>query len=75
MRSLRSKKKNSNGEPCDNNFQIIVSLVKNLNKKELEALKEGVDLTWQAINKVSQAKIIEKEQLDDIDNVEMILET
>lgn len=74
MRNLRLKKKSSEPDMADDKFQIIVNLVQNLNKKELEALKEGIDLTWQAVNKVSQAKIFVNGKLDEIDSAEMLLE-
>lgn len=74
MRSLRSKRKNKESIADDNKFQTIVSLVQNLNEKELKALIEGIELTWQAVNKVSQAKIFVNGKLDEIDSAEMLLE-
>lgn len=55
-------------------FQTIVDLIKDLDKKEFNRLKEGIDLAWQAYNKVSQAKTATEKELEDIEGPEKILE-
>lgn len=55
-------------------FQTIVDLIKDLDKKEFNRLKEGIDLAWQAYNKVSQAKTATEKELEDVEGAERMLE-
>ena len=55
-------------------FQTIVDLIKDLDKREFNRLKEGINLAWQAYNKVSQAKTATEKELEDIEETEKVLE-
>lgn len=55
-------------------FQTIVELVKDLDKKEFNRLKKGMDLAWQSYQEVRQAKTSVEKELEDIEGVERVLE-
>lgn len=75
MRSWFSrKKKNKNEDKVEARFQTVVDLVRDLDKKELNRLIEGVQLVWQGYNKVEQAKSAEEKENGDIDEAEKALE-
>ena len=74
MRSLLHRKTRHSKGRVEEKFQTIVDLIKDLDKKEFNRLKEGIDLAWQAYNKVSQAKTATEKELEDIEGTERILE-
>ena len=55
-------------------FQAVVDLIRDLDKKEFNRLKEGMDLAWQAYQKVGQAQTNAEKEIADIDGVEKVLE-
>lgn len=55
-------------------FQAVVDLIRDLDKKEFNRLKEGIDLVWQGYQKVGQAKTNVEKEMEDIDESEKILE-
>lgn len=55
-------------------FQTIVELVKDLDKREFNRLKKGMDLAWQSYQEVRQAKTSVEKELEDIEGAEKILE-
>lgn len=69
-----SRKKRISKSKVEQKFQVIVDLIKDLDRKEFNRLKEGIDLAWQAYNKVSQAKTSLEKEIEDIDLPERILE-
>lgn len=69
-----SKKKQQTEDRVAERFQKVVDLIRDLDKKEFNRLKEGIELAWQAYNKVSQAKTTVEKELEDIEIPERILE-
>ena len=55
-------------------FQAVVDLIRDLDKKEFNRLKEGMDLVWQGYQKVGQAKTTIEKEMEDIELPEKILE-
>ena len=74
MRSLLHRKTRHSKSRVEEKFQTIVDLIKDLDKKEFNRLKEGIDLAWQAYNKVSQDTTATEKELEDIEGTERILE-
>lgn len=75
MRSWFSrKKKNKIEDKVEARFQTVVDLVRDLDRKELNRLIEGVQLCWQGYQKVGQAKTTEEKENGDIDEAEKALE-
>lgn len=73
MKRWFSKKKKDE-DKVEARFQTVVDLVRDLDKRELNRLIEGVQLVWQGYNKVEQAKTAEEKEFGDIDSAERILE-
>lgn len=69
-----SKKKQQTEDRVSERFQKVVDLIRDLDKKEFNRLKEGIELAWQAYSKVSQAKTTVEKELEDIEIPERILE-
>lgn len=69
-----SKKKQQTEDRVAERFQKVVDLIRDLDKKEFNRLKEGIELAWQAYSKVSQAKTTVEKELEDIEIPERILE-
>ena len=74
MRDWFLRRKSSNEDRVEAKFQTIVDLIKDLDKKEFNRLQEGMNLAWQAYNKVSQAKTATEKELADIEVAEKFLE-
>ena len=55
-------------------FQSIVDMIKDLDKKEIARLQEGITLVWQGYQKVKQAQTTDDKISDDIDKSETFLE-
>lgn len=70
----RKKKDNQDVDKVEARFQTVVDLVRDLDKKELNRLIEGVQLVWQGYNKVEQSRSAEDKEDDDIEDAERILE-
>ncbi len=70
---LRNKK-NKFEDKVEARFQTVVDLVRDLDKKELNRLIEGVQLCWQGYQKVGQAKTTEEKENGDIEEAEKALE-
>lgn len=68
------KKKNQTEDRVEARFQTIVSLVKDLDKKEFNRLKKGMDLAWQGYQEVRQAKTNAEKEVEDIEETEKVLE-
>lgn len=54
-------------------FQTIVTLIKDLDKREFNRLVEGMQLAWEAYSKVKQARPAEERGMDEIENAEKLL--
>ena len=54
-------------------FQTIVTLIKDLDKREFNRLVEGMTLAWEAYNKVRQARPADEKGDADIEKAEKIL--
>lgn len=70
-----SRKKNN--QPIDRveaKFQAVVDIVRGLDRREFNRLKEGMELVWQGYDKVGRAKTREEKELEDIEGPERILE-
>jgi hypothetical protein len=74
MVGLFSKKHSRHIDRVEAKFQTVVDLVKDLDRKEFNRLKEGMELCWQGYQKVSQAKTNEEKENADIDEAEKVLE-
>lgn len=69
------KKKSVSVDRVEAKFQAVVDLIRDLDKKEFNRLKEGMDLVWQGYQKVSQAKTATEKEMEDIEGPEKILES
>ena len=67
-------KKKRNADRVEAKFQAVVDLIRDLDRKEFNRLKEGMELVWQGYNKVGQAKTAAEKEVADIENSEKILE-
>lgn len=74
MKNWFSKKKNKIEDKVEARFQIVVDLIRDLDKKELNRLIEGMQLVWQGYNKVEQAKTTDEKEYGDINDAEKALE-
>lgn len=69
-----SHKKKNNIDRVEAKFQAVVDLIRDLDRKEFNRLKEGMELVWQGYNKVGQAKTTIEKEMEDIEIPEKILE-
>lgn len=74
MRNWFSKKPSLVEDRVEKRFQVIVDLIKDLDKREFTKLKEGIDLAWQAYDKISKAKTTVEKELGDIESTEIFLD-
>ena len=74
MKTWFSKKKNKIEDKVEARFQTVVDLIRDLDKKELNRLIEGMQLVWQGYNKVEQAKTTDEKEYGDINDAEKVLE-
>lgn len=74
MKRLFSRKPKRSIDRVEAKFQAVVDLIRDLDKKEFNRLKEGMDLVWQGYQKVGQAKTNVEKELEDIEIPEKILE-
>ena len=74
MRNWFSKKKSKAEDRVEHRFQTIVALVKDLDKKEFNRLKKGMQLAWEGYQEVRQAKTADEKEYGDIDDAERALE-
>lgn len=68
------KKKPRTEDRVEARFQTIVSLVRDLDKKEFNRLKKGMDLAWQGYQEVRQAKTNAEKEIEDIEDAEKVLD-
>ena len=69
-----SRKKKQSADRVESKFQAVVDLIRDLDRKEFNRLKEGMELVWQGYNKVGQAKTTIEKEMEDIEGPEKILE-
>ena len=69
-----SKRRNKSVDRVEAKFQTVVDLIKDLDRREFNRLKDGMELCWQGYQKVSQTKTTEEKENADIDEAEKILE-
>ena len=74
MRSWFSKKTSKSVDRVEAKFLAVVDLIRDLDRKEFNRLKEGMELVWQGYNKVGQAKTTIEKEMEDIELPERILE-
>lgn len=74
MKSWFSHKKKQGIDRVEAKFQAVVDLIRDLDRKEFNRLKEGMELVWQGYNKVGQAKTTIEKEMEDIEIPEKILE-
>lgn len=74
MKSWFSHKKKQSIDRVEAKFQAVVDLIRDLDRKEFNRLKEGMELVWQGYNKVGQAKTTIEKEMEDIEGPEKILE-
>ncbi len=67
------KKKNQTEDRVEARFQTIISLVRDLDRKEFNRLKKGMDLAWQGYQEVRQAKTQAEKEVEEIDTAEEYL--
>ena len=70
---IKSKKKQTT-DRVEARFQTVVGLIRDLDKKEFNRLKEGMELVWEGYQKVGQAKSTTEKEVEDIEKMEKILE-
>lgn len=73
MPSWFSRKNNQVEDRVEARFQTVVSLVKDLDKKEFNRLKKGMELAWQGYQEVRQAKTMDEKEYSDIEEAEKFL--
>lgn len=69
---IRSKKKRTS-DRVEERFQTVVGLIRDLDKKEFNRLKSGMELAWQAYSKVREVKSQAEKEVEDIEESEQIL--
>lgn len=74
MRHWFSRKTSPSVDRVEAKFQAVVDLIRDLDRKEFNRLKEGMELVWQGYNKVGQAKTTVEKEMEDIEGPEKILE-
>lgn len=74
MRLWFSRKKKQSTDRVEAKFQAVVDLIRDLDRKEFNRLKEGMELVWQGYNKVGQAKTNAEKEVEDIEDTEKKLE-
>lgn len=67
-------KKHAQVDRVEAKFQAVVDIIRGLDRKEFNRLKEGMELVWQGYDKVGQAKTREEKELEDIEGFEKVLE-
>lgn len=72
VRFIRRKRKSH--DRVEAKFQAVVDLIRDLDRKEFNRLKEGMELVWQGYNKVGQAKSSTEKEFEDIEKAEKLLE-
>lgn len=73
VRFIRKKRKEAT-DRVEAKFQAVVDLIRDLDRKEFNRLKEGMELVWQGYNKVGQAKSSTEKEFEDIEKAEKLLE-
>lgn len=68
------RKKAKTEDKVEQRFQTIIALVKDLDKKEFNRLKKGMQLAWEGYQEVRQAKTPDEKEYGDIDDAEKVLE-
>lgn len=68
------RKKKQSIDRVEAKFQAVVDLIRDLDRKEFNRLKDGMELVWQGYNKVEQSRSAEDKENDDIEDAERILE-
>ena len=71
-RFIRKKHKGAT-DRVEAKFQAVVDLIRDLDRKEFNRLKEGMELVWQGYNKVGQAKSSIEKEIEDIEKADKIL--
>lgn len=71
---FRKKKPQPQVDKVEEIFLTVADMTKNLSKKELSRLIEGIELTWEAWQKVSQAQTTQDREMAEIDRAEKYLE-
>lgn len=74
MRHWFSRKTSHPVDRVEAKFQAVVDLIRDLDRREFNRLKEGMELVWQGYNKVGQAKTTIEKEMEDIEGPEKILE-
>lgn len=74
MANWFSRKNNQVEDRVEARFQTVVSLVKDLDKREFNRLKKGMELAWQGYQEVRQAKTMDEKEYSDIEKAEKALE-
>lgn len=74
MRLWFSRKKKQSTDRVEAKFQAVVDLIRDLDRKEFNRLKEGMELVWQGYNKVGQAKTNAEKEVEGIEDTEKKLE-
>lgn len=74
MRLFLNRRDKKQLDRVEARFQTVVSLVKDLDTKEFNRLKEGMELCWKGYQKVGQAKTPMEKEMEDIEGPEKFLE-
>lgn len=68
------RRKRKSHDRVEAKFQAVVDLIRDLDRREFNRLKEGMELVWQGYNKVGQAKSSTEKEFEDIEKAEKLLE-
>lgn len=71
---FRKRKQQYNENMVEQRFDAMVQLIKDLPRADYNRLKDAMDLTWSAYQKVRNVKTIEEKENGDITESESLLE-
>ncbi len=67
-------KKKKIADKVESRFQQAISLVKDLDKKEFKRMMDGIELAWEAYDKIRRVQTVDEKEMADIAEVERELE-
>lgn len=74
IRLFRRQRKMARKDKVEARFQAVVDLIRDLDKRDFNRLKDGMDLAWQAYQKVGKAQTTLEKETAEIDAAEKYLE-
>lgn len=74
MRWFKRHKKAVAGDPAEEKFDAMMNLIKDLPRPDYNRLKDAMDLSYNAYQKVRNVKTTDEKEYGDIDDAERKLE-